>query len=310
MNQSAQNKSCGKRVFLRAAAAGLTLAAALFLIGCINPGGLSDGSGTETPNRFAAKWETTDPKARFVSIELTDAQVYIVVEREESSRSERCANTVKGSSISGKTAPALLKAKEAQLTSETPKIYIGKYTVSEDSIIYLIDFGVLQIDLSQSGESAVIRLQLEPDIPSIGIGRYEFNAERAAEVDSSKNTDLLCRHWSYVRFLLNGELWEPWENPELWEDSWSFPQSKPQVTNLFSKAGTYLQTVIVDGVETISFLGQWRWADENENAFYHTDWQNGGWQTDMVHVTLTETTFVTTEILNHGYILTTEYELF
>ncbi|MCL2689604.1 MAG: hypothetical protein FWE57_07145 [Chitinispirillia bacterium] len=262
-------------------AALLTFAAALFLTGCSNPAGLSSGggSGTETPNRkvINAKWEITDKNARFTSIELTEAQLYIVIERDQ-------------------------------------KFYTGKYTILEDSTVHLANFGTLHIDLSQSGDSAAVRLQLDTNVPPFNGDpqiNYEFNAERAVEIDSSKNTELLCRHWNYVRFLLNGELWEPWENPQVWEDGWEFPHSEPHITNLFSKAGTYLQTLTVDGEQTLTVLGQWRWSDENENAFYYTSWQTGAWQTYIVNVvTLTENSFAIEEMLNDGYILITEFELF
>jgi len=306
MNLPAQHKSAGrvKRVFLRVAAA-LALAAALFLAGCtVN---LSGGSGTETPNSkiIGAKWEITDQNARFASIELTEAEVYIVIVRDGSPRpSSGKANMVNRTPLFAKAA-ALSQAKTAQPASETPRFYTGKYTVTGNSTVHLIDFGTLEINLSSGEEEfADIRLQLDSGPAVI----HEFYAERAAEIVSSTNTDLLCRHWNYVRFLLNGNVWEPWDDPDSWT-AWEFPESKPHITNLFSKAGTYLQTVTVDGTETFSFLGQWRWADENENAFYHTDWMTGVWQRDMVHVTLTDTTFAITEYLNYEYILITEFEL-
>ena len=290
MNLSAQNKPAdhGKRIFLSAVAA-LMSAAALFLTGCIlNPSGLSDGSsGTETPNRrdIFAKWEITDPCVRFSSIELTDNDVYIVILREESSKTD-------------------------PLTPEAPAFYTGKYTASGDSIVYLIDFGILEIELSSNKTSIGVKLHIAPNLPSFNGETFEFNAEKALEITSSNNTDLLCRHWKFVRFLLNGELWEPWKEPEKWESGWQFPKSEPQITNLFSKSGTYLQTSAVNGEETITVLGQWRWTDGDENAFYHTDWKTGDWQANMVHVTLTETAFATVETLNYGYILITEFELF
>ena len=260
----------------------------LFLTGCIsNPGSLSDGSGTETPNRrdIFAKWKVTDPNARFTSIELTDDEVYIVIEREESAEADHPAR-------------------------ETLKFHTGKYTVSEDSVeVYLIDFGILQIDPSSGEKSAAVKLQLEPRLAFPNHDIYEFNAEKAVEIASSTKTDLICRNWKFVRFLLNGVLWEPWEEPEAWP-TWEFPQSKPEITNLFSKAGTYLQTLTVDGAQTLTVLGEWKWVDENENAFYHTDWRAGNWQEDAVNVTLTETTFAITEVFNNGDILITEFEFF
>jgi len=314
MNLSIQNKPAAgrcKRVFLHAAAA-LMFTAALFLTGCYsNP---SSGSGTETPNRrtFSAKWEITDPDARFASIELTDAEVYIVVEREEKPLAKGRVNAFSGAVTFSKAAP-LPKASALQSTPETAKIYTGKYTVSEDSVeVFLIGFGTLQIDLSADEKSAVVKLQLDSDVPPFrnDLSRdYEFNAQKVVEMAFSKNTELICRQWKFVRFLLNGELWEPWKEPEAWA-AWEFPKSEPQITNLFSKEGTYLQTLTVDGAEPLTILGQWKWVDENENAFYHTDWKTGNWQTDAVNVTLTETAFAVTEIFNNGDILTTEFELF
>jgi len=303
MNLPVQDKPVGrgKRIFLRAVAA-LTLAAALFLTVCSNP-----GSGTETPNRryIYAKWEIADPAARFASIELTEAEVYIVIERGGSPQPSSSASTAGKVPFLGKAA-VLPKANAFRSAPEAPRFYTGNYTILGDSTVYLAGFGTLEIDLYSNRTSADIRLQLDSG-PAMA---YEFNVERAVDVATSANTDLLCRHWNYARFLLNGELWEPWEEPEVWEAGWEFPESKPHITNLFSKAGTYLQTVTVDGVVTHSVLGHWRWVDGNENAFYYTGWMDGSWQTDIVNiVTLTETAFAIRESLNYGYVLTTEFEL-
>ena len=307
---SAQNKTADRRInaFFYVLLAAMTF----FLTGCqLNPA----GSGTETTNRrtsIIGKWEFTDPDTRFASVELADNGIYIVVENEGGPLSKVNANTVNGVSFFGKAAP-LLKAKAIQTTAGLSKFYTGEYTVSGSKVI-LTGFGMLEIDLSIDETSAVIRLQLYDtikDSPSnIPYIPYEFNVGRAAEIASSKNTDLICRQWKFVRFLLNGELWEPWENPELWEVLWKFPEAKPEITNLFSKAGTYLQTSIVDGAEPITGLGQWRWVDDNQNSFYHTDWQTGEWLENIVNVVvLTETTLAISELFSNGDILVTEFEL-
>jgi hypothetical protein len=70
-----------------------------------------------------------------------------------------------------------------------------------------------------------------------------------------------------------------------------------------------LQTLTVAGEEVITAFGQWRWVDENEDAFYHTDWMTGDWQPSEVRVALTETKLVITETLGRGDILTTEFKL-
>jgi hypothetical protein len=112
---------------------------------------VSCGNNTETSNRFAfiyAKLEITDPNAQFASIELTESEVYIVVEKEDKS-----------------------------------KFYTGKYTVLEDSTFHLIDFGILKINLSPDRTSAVIQYKLfdgyhsEEIDSSFDTNAHEFNVD-------------------------------------------------------------------------------------------------------------------------------------
>jgi len=272
MNLATQNGLGGrnKRMVLRTAAV-LAVITTLFLTDCHfgNPGGIG-GSGSETTNSFVGKWEVTDANAKFVSFELTKDRVYIVVERIENP-------------------PPTIPT----------KVHTGKYTVSGSKII-LTDFGTLEFEIDLSpNETATVKLQLDgsSDI-------YEFNVERAVEMASTANTDLICRHWKLARQAVNQEPWDAAPTPEQ--------------TMLLSKAGTLLRTVAYSNNQSITRLVQWKWVDEYENSFYVSDWRTGDWpdqDTDMMRVViLTETTLITTETSEstgtsgYGDILTSEWE--
>lgn len=123
-------------------------------------------------------------------------------------------------------------------------ILFGTYKIINNRTIVLSGFGTLTISkINENSISFSIQLASNPD------NEIVINASKQEEMESSNNTDLLCRTWELIS--INEEDVAGTEN---------------ETTVLFSKAGTYLVAYSDGG----SGIAQWKWKDEAETQFFYS----------------------------------------
>lgn len=122
-------------------------------------------------------------------------------------------------------------------------VIFGTYEITDNKTILLSNFGTLTItEIDKNSMSFSILLISNPD------SQVSMNTSKEKELESSTNTDLLCRSWEIVSF--GGE-------------------PLPDYYLLISAAGTYLAKGVLEG-EEITGLGTWTWCNTGENKFAFT----------------------------------------
>jgi len=152
------------------------------------------------------------------------------------------------------------------------EIKFGKYTISESTII-LTGYGTIIVsEIKENTITFIFKTNIDPDT------EININADKQDEMESTSNTDLLCKTWELV--TENGE---PVEGTDM------------ELTVLFSKAGTYFVTYI--NVSDASNVAQWKWKNAEETELYYSWEEVPNWETaSYVMITeLTSTSLIITE---------------
>ncbi|MCU4177805.1 hypothetical protein [Carboxylicivirga sp. N1Y90] len=135
-------------------------------------------------------------------------------------------------------------------------ILFGTYEIIDNTTIVLSDFGTLTIsEVNEKSIDFTIQLSSNPDSEII------ITASKQDEIQTSTNTDLLCRTWEMV--TENGE-------PVAGTDM--------ELTVLFSKAGTYFVSFANPEDESDGGLAQWKWNDEEETQLLYSWEEVPNWE--------------------------------
>tara|TARA_B110001450_G_C17545582_1_gene450397 strand:- start:130 stop:927 length:798 start_codon:yes stop_codon:yes gene_type:complete len=149
-------------------------------------------------------------------------------------------------------------------------ILFGTYEIIGNTTIVLSDFGTLTIaDVNENSINFTIQLTSDPDNEII------INASKQTQMESTTNTELLCRTWELIS--INGE---------------DVAGTEDELTVLFSAAGTYF----VSYSDGESGLAQWKWKDELETEFLYSWEEEPNWEEEDF-VEITELTNSTLKIL-------------
>ncbi len=149
-------------------------------------------------------------------------------------------------------------------------ILFGTYEIIDNTTIVLSDFGTLTIsDVNKKSIDFTIQLSSNPDNEII------ITASKQDEIQTSTNTDLLCRTWKVV--TENGE-------PVAGTDM--------ELTVLFSKSGTYFVSFANPEGESEGSLAQWKWNNEEETQLLYSWEEVPNWEEeDYIEIPeLTEST--------------------
>lgn len=143
---------------------------------------------------------------------------------------------------------------------DNEKVYFGKYTLQGNTIT-MTGFGKLVVK-SIDDKSASFTLTREG-----GQSAVELTTSKSEEMPKTTKTDLLCRTWEIVDEKIPGL-----EGDYLAE-------TDPDLTVLFSRAGTYL--VHNEDFEETGGVGlaQWKWIDSSETGIFYT-WTWDVWEDD------------------------------
>lgn len=195
----------------------------------------NEPKGTLEKATISAKWVVSN-SSEYESFEFNESGNYIVVEN----------TTTK--STNDKT------------------IHFGTYEIINNKTIVLSDFGTFTIsEINENSINFSIQLTSNPDNEII------INASKQEEMESSTNTDLLCRTWKLISI-----------------DEEDFAGAEDEIIVLFSKAGTYLVT--------LTGLAQWKWKDEAETQILYSWDEVPVWE-EEVYVEIIELTNSTLKIL-------------
>lgn len=203
-------------------------------------------SNTSVENQtISAKWVVNN-SSEYESFEFNESGNYIIVENQAS--------------------------ETTKITNNEQLIHFGTYEIIDDNTIELSDFGTLTIDdIDANTINLSINKTSDPDNEII------ISASRQDEMESSTNTDLLCRTWKMI--TENGE---PVAGTDI------------ELTILFSRAGTYFVTYVNSEVDNQGGLAQWKWDNNAETELLYS-WDNWG-EAGLVEVTeLTSTTLTIVE---------------
>lgn len=127
-------------------------------------------------------------------------------------------------------------------------IIFGNYEVVDDITIKLKNYGTIK---TSKIDDNTISFTLTLDTSSGN--EISINANKADEMQSSSNTELLCRTWNMVS--INGE---------------NVAGTEEELTVLFSQAGTYFVTYLNSTDEENGGLAKWKWKDENQNTLCYS----------------------------------------
>ncbi len=127
-------------------------------------------------------------------------------------------------------------------STDSEVFFFGTYTIIDDETIELDDFGtIIIISLSENSFSFDFIPLYDPS------SKISVSSTKAPELESSTNTELLCRTWQLV--TLNGE---------------NVSGTTEELTVLFSEAGTYLVTYASEYYDDSGSIALWQWKDESE----------------------------------------------
>lgn len=122
-------------------------------------------------------------------------------------------------------------------TTGDPSILFGSYEIVDNKTINLSDFGTITVT-KISGSIIGFKVQLFSDTEN----EIAIEANKQEAIEKTERTELLCRTWELVS--CGG-------------------YSISDFTVLFSKAGTYFLSLVLDG-ERISATGTWVWCDSEQ----------------------------------------------
>lgn len=127
-------------------------------------------------------------------------------------------------------------------------IVFGNYQIVDDITIKLENYGTIKITkMDDSNISFSLTLEASNG------NEISINASKAEEMQSSSNTELLCRTWNMVS--INGE---------------NVAGTEDELTVLFSQAGTYFVTYLNSTDEEDGGLAEWKWKDENQETLCYS----------------------------------------
>ncbi len=151
-------------------------------------------------------------------------------------------------------------------------VKFGTYTISESTII-LSDYGnIIVSEIKDNSITFIFKTSIDPDT------EINITANKQEEMESTTNTDLLCRTWELL--TLNDE---PVAGTEM------------ELTVLFSKAGTYFVTYSND--PDTENIAQWKWKNTEETELYYSWDEVPVWEQEsyVVITELTSSTLIITE---------------
>lgn len=188
----------------------------LFLTAC------SDSESTSntldvTKENISAKWEVTSD-VTYKSFEFnTDGKYIIVKHNNDQTRNEN---------------------------TEAAAIRYGNYTMVGNKVV-LDNFGAITVN--ELSEDAINFEVTEGSVSK------ELNANAVIKIESSTNTDLLCRTWRMVKF--DGELTEGTEY---------------DLTVVFSRGGTYFVEFFDPVDDMDGGLAEWQWKNTDETTLCYS----------------------------------------
>jgi len=195
---------------------------------------------------ISAKWNV-DNSSEYESFEFNESGNYIVVE-----------NTTK--------------------STNDQIILFGTYEIIDNKTIVLSDFGTLTIsEINENSISFSIQLTSNPNNEII------INASKQEEMESSINTELLCRTWEMV--TINDTL---------------VVGTDMELTVLFSAAGTYFVSYANPDDENDGGLAQWKWKDESQTQLLYS-WDEIPIWDEANYVEIPELTTSTLKIIEDEY---------
>jgi len=213
---------------------------------------------TLTADQIVGKWVISDSSSPYASFEFTEDGRYIVVENTAGTTSESAKssllkpeNTKTAGRLSAKDVPpdpTPVPVPSYIVPISPDNFHYGTYTIEGNTII-LSGFGMIEAAAPLADGNFEFSFKLEATGET-----NTFAARQASPFSSSAKTELLCsKAWVFQR-VTGGE----------------FPFT--DLTNgpvvLFSKTGSYL--VLQSGDSDEAVLGEWRWADGSETAFYYS----------------------------------------
>lgn len=168
-------------------------------------------------------------------------------------------------------------------STENSIVYFGSYKISNDgTTIVLTGLGTIKVSAIDSNNiSFSFILDSKPG------ETIKLNAKRSSEIAKSTSTELLCKTWMVKKYFVN-----------------SIETNAPNLTILFSKAGTYFVDWKDDPEN--GGLAKWRWVNNQERKIQYL-WDEVWEDNDVVEINeLTENSLKITEIEENGVHL---YEL-
>jgi hypothetical protein len=219
------------------------------------------------PN-LIGKWNISDKKSAYSSIEFTSDKDYIIVTNEEAGGGK--LNT--GINLKTHFGNTLLSSFKNAKTNLS-QVHYGTFKM-EGNKITLSGFGLINV-ISLTEEE----FHFSFTIQSTGNTNEYVASKTKNPISSSTKTDLFCRTWIIEKVTMDiANLDE--EEIEFYEDIYGpewvslLEEEINQIVGsvvLFSKAGTYL--VIIDDE---AFLSEWKWKNSSENEFYysHDNWED------------------------------------
>jgi hypothetical protein len=153
-------------------------------------------------------------------------------------------------------------------------VYFGKYEIADDKVtIKLNDFGTLVL-ISTSDDAISFTFVFDGDEVT-----YTVTGDKAPEMESSGQTEKLCKTWELVTY--NGD---------------AVKGTEMELTVLFSEAGTYFVYNIYDQE---GGLAHWQWKDSSEKTLCYS-WEGDATCDGDNQVTIVENTSSRLEIDEAG----------
>lgn len=194
--------------------------------------GDNGGGDNNQSKAVVGKWEVSNQNAEYGSFEFTADNKYIITQRVTEN-------------------PYLKSSSTLRSTSDNQTGYIvvifGDYSsLSANGNTYNLDlkeFGTITITISGSGAT-------------IEVNGETYSAGKAEEItDYSKQTELLCHTWTFVK----------WENDDEDDD-----EEYHEMTMTFSSAGTYIGHEKTWYEEERIQIGPWKWINQNRIEYTYT----------------------------------------
>lgn len=133
-------------------------------------------------------------------------------------------------------------------STQEEDLVFGTYKILNENTIELSNFGIIVVnDLTNNSVSLTITPKATPS------SKINISAVKAEiSVDNTPRTELLCRTWNM-------------DSVAGYEED-----SVPQLTVLFSNAGTYFVNIIDSQNGEIGGLAKWRWKDNTEKIMCYS----------------------------------------